>query len=1073
MQMKKLIALILSLTLVVTCVTLPASAKNLTATFNGDLLRTITTGWLSGIYQTGGFRVHYTPGKDNSEGNFLEVKSDKLYINVSKNNENTCLQFDFDTIDNGIAILSADIKFEGLSDKTVSDAFGGIVGSAPTISGMSIVTDNGSYKLNNSEVYNYMLAFDLNNKTYSLYINGGLVSQNNPIDISSIKRWQFNIKSGDEAENGIVVEFDNVTLTSTQSMPDNDLVKNDDVTTESKISYSYMLSTADTNGTIYEDAVGFMAGVGLVSKEDSFYPENLITRGELVDLIVKFYRFVTAADSIPFKDVKKNHKYYKSICAAYDYKIIDGDVNGDFHPDGNVPKDEALAMVVRALGYGAIAEASAGYSKNYYQIAAENNLLSVIKLDGKAITKGDFARLLFATLEVRMLSYSRNEINFDNLTVLENIFNGRKISGIVSADERSSLYGTRLFEGNMEITSNGTNVVYNSEKIGYVDVIGEPVTAYITEDNDEWSIVYIKERRDLERLDLDASEILYGDAQFDIYNIIYQENNKTKKAPIEKTAVFCYNGEVTDNISEEDIYIQSGSLKLVDTDANGKYDIVKITKYENKIVEYIDTDGNLYFKDGTQLPYKSDRKEYVVKGKRTILLNKIAANDVLMIAQTKSGDYLNVIVNNGKKELSSTNVTSIKGKGELYYLDNGVLCSKNNYEIVTSKQTYSYSIEYLKNATEFIQIGKGAVIFVNAVGEIVDIDFDSITRRYAYLVRVISDTEVSDDDVKVKMFTQDNEMVMLNARDKVRVDVDRIDRLQLLNSYYGLVRADGTTIPQLVAYETNANGELSVIEKLTPDTTSNFEYTNVGTTRMLKNVNNTYGHQVVADITNSVIFAVPMNKNTDDNDRYSIIRSSNLNAVQGYSGVQLFDMNDLCEPGAVLVNSNTNTAHSPFLYMFVEKVLASINDNDEETKSISGINLLNGTPVTITTNGIDGWNDIKSGQLLMYSLDQNGLAVNQGIFTINDNAVPAMLYKKIGESYAIAIMKFHKQSGNKLIYSFDGVNKYPLPMSAVVFEYSKSRGKLTEASVNNLINNDQIVVMINGFTVRAIIVYKD
>lgn len=89
--------------------------------------------------------------------------------------------------------------------------------------------------------------------------------------------------------------------------------------------------------------------------DGTFKPDNAITRAEFAAVAVRSMGLENAAQfaagPTEFSDVPANHWASGYINVAVDQEIINGYPDGTFKPDQNVTYAEALAMVVRVLGY--------------------------------------------------------------------------------------------------------------------------------------------------------------------------------------------------------------------------------------------------------------------------------------------------------------------------------------------------------------------------------------------------------------------------------------------------------------------------------------------------------------------------------------------------------------------------------------------------------------------------------------------------------------------------------------------------------------------------------------------------
>ncbi|MBO5178941.1 MAG: S-layer homology domain-containing protein [Clostridia bacterium] len=123
-------------------------------------------------------------------------------------------------------------------------------------------------------------------------------------------------------------------------------------------STSFAAQFYDTIGTKYESPTEILYTLGIVdgTSENVFSANRPVTRAEMAKMILNVYNL---GDSIKgmskginnFKDVKKNAWYYDYVNVAADIKMINGYSDGTFRPNDEVTYSEAVAMIIRALGY--------------------------------------------------------------------------------------------------------------------------------------------------------------------------------------------------------------------------------------------------------------------------------------------------------------------------------------------------------------------------------------------------------------------------------------------------------------------------------------------------------------------------------------------------------------------------------------------------------------------------------------------------------------------------------------------------------------------------------------------------
>lgn len=153
-------------------------------------------------------------------------------------------------------------------------------------------------------------------------------------------------------------------------------------------------------------AIEELAAFGLVSgyPDGSYKPKQDVTRAEftkLIDIASGLGQAAqAAADRSPFSDVPGGQWYTGYVDVAAARGIVNGYTSGKFRPGADVRFDEAVTMVVRALGYPADVVGSwpAGYMAEAAEIqnsAGQFTLLSGLSLSGgQAMDRADVARLI-------------------------------------------------------------------------------------------------------------------------------------------------------------------------------------------------------------------------------------------------------------------------------------------------------------------------------------------------------------------------------------------------------------------------------------------------------------------------------------------------------------------------------------------------------------------------------------------------------------------------------------------------------------------------------------------------------
>ena len=249
---------------------------------------------------------------------------------------------------------------------------------------------------------------------------------------------------------------------------------------------------ADIDET-YSESVKVLSGLEVFRgyTDGSYKPQDSITRAEVAAII---YRIATGdvsdsqvslySDWNRFKDVASGSWYagYVNYCANAEY--IKGYEDGSFRPNNNVTGYEALAMILRAVGYGKMDEfVGSNWAVN---TAARANTLKISKnvtaaLLGSPASREVVAELLFRSILVPTVTYN-NAFGYQetDTTLGYDSFKLEAIEGVVVANEFANLYDTQvLAEGktNLELAKDDVRSLNITSQ---VTDIGESRYAYVS-----------------------------------------------------------------------------------------------------------------------------------------------------------------------------------------------------------------------------------------------------------------------------------------------------------------------------------------------------------------------------------------------------------------------------------------------------------------------------------------------------------------------------------------------------------------------------------------------------------------
>ena len=113
----------------------------------------------------------------------------------------------------------------------------------------------------------------------------------------------------------------------------------------------------DINGHWAGSEINDMASRTVIDSavEGRYEPDGLITRAEFTVLLVTGLGIEPSETTVVFSDVTSD-LYGKYIQAAYEYGIINGNEDGTFQPDEAITREQAFAMLSRAMSITGITE---------------------------------------------------------------------------------------------------------------------------------------------------------------------------------------------------------------------------------------------------------------------------------------------------------------------------------------------------------------------------------------------------------------------------------------------------------------------------------------------------------------------------------------------------------------------------------------------------------------------------------------------------------------------------------------------------------------------------------------------
>lgn len=150
----------------------------------------------------------------------------------------------------------------------------------------------------------------------------------------------------------------------------------------------------------YAEAAEYLNEIGVMQgdTQGNFNPNRNVTRAQMAAILCRMLGESerTSANEREFTDVPTSYWAYNNIMMATSLGIINGYNDGSFRPDNAVTYEQAVTMIIRAVGGEDEAQSEGGYPSGYLVVAKNNDLLNGLNRDmGTPMTRSDVAIVIY------------------------------------------------------------------------------------------------------------------------------------------------------------------------------------------------------------------------------------------------------------------------------------------------------------------------------------------------------------------------------------------------------------------------------------------------------------------------------------------------------------------------------------------------------------------------------------------------------------------------------------------------------------------------------------------------------
>lgn len=685
---------------------------------------------------------------------------------------------------------------------------------------------------------------------------------------------------------------------------------------------------------------------------DSYNPIAGMTRKELAEVCVKLQGFKpTKSTDIYIEDVASNDSSAQYIYTAVDYGIMDLYSGNRFCPDLKVTYDELLCSVETILGYNMLIDCSK-WSDLYYWANEMGIAENVILKEGTSVKSEYAAIIIYNSLEVAnvVVSYGANKkYAFDESETILSRHDIYKHKGIVNGTSVTSISGTDIVgPGYVRINDDVYAIAENAEKY-----IGYNVEYYVLSKDSDDSVIYIKPYNNAV-LKIDGDDIV----ETTVRTIKYQKDNREKTINLAADIDVIYNSKCVFAYSEDMLYPKNGSITLIDNNRDSKYDVAITEEYKNyfvddiKLSEYSVSDKNT----GDVISLGEDKHDivYIRKNDEAIEFDAIKRRDIISayIGNGSDGDIVHAIVSDQTEDVTIATVNEAD-------------------MIITDSDGIEYKCAYGFDMSA-VELGCETKLHFDHKGLVAGIEKNSFGNRApAILINVIKDEL---DEVKVKLFTQDNVWVNITADDKIIFNGERINSYELFDekSLY----TDGVIGGVPILYKINAEGKIKTIDSVVQTNNEGELHLTSGANsrRFITYTNSFAPESKYMDLfvdTDSLVFRVPAAQ--EDIHNPNKYKTQSISAFQsgGYYTVAGYNITEKNTADIVVWYSNA----SGFVNVndslcVVDKVYEAVNASGDVVKMVDVY--CDGIKKNIWSDEYSWFENLLRGDVIRYDTETSG-----------------------------------------------------------------------------------------------------
>lgn len=687
--------------------------------------------------------------------------------------------------------------------------------------------------------------------------------------------------------------------------------------------------------TVDDDAYEAITGLSALNiingyEDGSFQPEGKITRAEFATIIMRTLGMdVSSKTNTVFEDVTSEHWASGAIQQAYGAGIVNGRTATIFDPEAEVTYEEAVKMIVCAMGYQKKAESMVKEGQNPYPtaynlIANQKGITSGVEKTAGGASRATVAELVWNALPVNLMDQTSygSDVSFEEIkdqsllyTKLNAVLIDAKVEEIsldpeddkvnfkdVELDdvaEKAGDYTASDFEGGID-----------KGACDLAGLQGLTVKALVDVSDSDPVVIAVFASSKNKVLEIDPNLFKGVDGNKINYYKTADANTVTTSAKVATDENDDIDVDVYVNLVKDssfvidmndsngiDVDVNEGDslLRFVDTDNDGYYDTLFVDRYYSFVVGSV-SEEDYEIAPATGLTnYNSANAEELVldpeedniawsltdETGKALELSDVNVGDVITYAESTDGSNYYYDITVCKSSAVTGSIDSIKTKKSkiggatlVYYVIDGT----------------SYQLNTQDDATKpVLDAGSTGTFQITADGKIIAVTLDATTRNFAIAISAAKTTGSFEDGGKLQVMKADGTVETIAFADEYYLNEDETTKKDAENVETDLGSISGTP----VMYELKSDGSIKHIY-----TTSDAIKTETDNDYKVKS-NNDVAYNESAEkidgayfVESSAVIALKKGKASDKKASYSLISNASLIDEEKYSYQAVVDENN-------------------------------------------------------------------------------------------------------------------------------------------------------------------------------------